>query len=210
MPRKARPAKQPEIRHIRLALKLSQPKFAQRLGVSAETYRTWDSGRRAIPEAWLDKARALAVLDDPRRLWSLRDLAVELSVHVRTLRDAARSGRLDVVYENRVVFRNPVPRTTLGAAQAFMQRYYKRCYSRFSPKPQAPDRVSVPVDWHRRLLRVRGELGLTQTQLAEQVGAASKAVVYQWESRKRKPSPVFWERIERLLLGRDRDVVRSD
>jgi hypothetical protein len=30
------------------------------------------------------------------------------------------------------------------------------------------------------------------------VGAAGKAVVYQWESGKRQPSPVFWLRIERL------------
>ena len=28
--------------------------------------------------------------------------------------------------------------------------------------------------------------------------AAGKAVVYQWETRKRKPSPVFWTRIEHL------------
>ena len=27
------------------------------------------------------------------------------------------------------------------------------------------------------------------------VGAARKAVVYQWEARKRCPSPVFWQRI---------------
>jgi hypothetical protein len=30
------------------------------------------------------------------------------------------------------------------------------------------------------------------------VGAAGKAVVYQWETGRRKPSPVFWLRIERL------------
>jgi hypothetical protein len=41
-------------------------------------------------------------------------------------------------------------------------------------------------------------LGLSQRQLASKVGAAGKAVVYQWESDKRKPSPVFWLRIERL------------
>ena len=34
-------------------------------------------------------------------------------------------------------------------------------------------------------------------QLAARVGAASKAVVYQWESGKRKPSSVFWLRVER-------------
>jgi transcriptional regulator with XRE-family HTH domain len=41
-------------------------------------------------------------------------------------------------------------------------------------------------------------LGLTQAQFADKIGAASKAVVYQWESKKRKPSPVFWQRIEEL------------
>jgi len=30
------------------------------------------------------------------------------------------------------------------------------------------------------------------------LGAASKAVIYQWESGKQKPSPVFWLRVERL------------
>lgn len=44
-----------EIRDLRLRLQLSQPQFANLLGVSAETYRTWDSGRRAVPLAWLDK-----------------------------------------------------------------------------------------------------------------------------------------------------------
>jgi transcriptional regulator with XRE-family HTH domain len=43
-----------------------------------------------------------------------------------------------------------------------------------------------------------GYYGLSQRQLADKVGAASKAVVYQWESGKRKPSQVFWLRIERL------------
>jgi DNA-binding XRE family transcriptional regulator len=45
---------------------------------------------------------------------------------------------------------------------------------------------------------VRRRLRLSQQQLAAKVGAASKAVVYQWECGKRKPSPVFWLRIERL------------
>ena len=37
--------------------------------------------------------------------------------------------------------------------------------------------------------------GLSQGQLATLVGAARKAVVYQWEARKRTPSPPFWQRI---------------
>jgi hypothetical protein len=37
---------------------------------------------------------------------------------------------------------------------------------------------------------------MTLAQFATQVGAARKAVVYQWESRKRCPSPLFWRRIQ--------------
>jgi putative transposase len=188
-----------EIRAIRLRLGLSQPQFATLLGVSADTYRTWDSGRRVVSDAWLDIARALAATNDPHRLWSLQALATELGVHVRTLRDAARVGRLDVVYENRVVFRNPIPRASLTAGRRFMERYYRRSYSRFAAMPHVPEQLSLPSDWNRRLVQIRRELQLTQEGLAERIGAAGKAVVYQWESGKRKPSPVFWRRIEALI-----------
>ena len=198
MPGQMRPAGPNEIRRLRWRLRLSQPQFARVLGASPETYRTWDAGRRAVPDALLGKARELAAVEDPRRLWSLQELAAELGVHVRTLRDAARSGRLDVTYENRVVFRHPIRRATMAAGRAFMERYYKQSYSRFALKPQAPAPTCVPPDYARRLLEVRGRLRLTQTQLAEQIGAAGKAVIYQWESRRRLPSPVFWRRIERL------------
>jgi DNA-binding transcriptional regulator YiaG len=206
MPRPARQAGASELRSLRLRLRLSQSQFAALLGVSSETYRTWDCGRRPVPETWLGKARAFALTHDPRRLWPLRDLATELGVHVRTLRDAARSGRLHVVYENRVVFRNPIPKATLAAGRAFMDRYYKRSYSRFAPRPQAPERPQVPPDWRRRLLHVRSALHLTQARLADRIGAASKAVVYQWESGKRKPSPIFWRRIEELEIPNDSEV----
>ncbi len=36
--------------------------------------------------------------------------------------------------------------------------------------------------------------------LARLVGAAGKAVVYQWEARKRTPSPLFWQRIIALRV----------
>jgi hypothetical protein len=40
--------------------------------------------------------------------------------------------------------------------------------------------------------------------LARRIGAAGKAVVYQWESRKRTPSPVLWQQVMRLqLVGTD-------
>jgi hypothetical protein len=41
-------------------------------------------------------------------------------------------------------------------------------------------------------------LRLSQAQLAERLGAASKAVVYQWEAQKRRPSPILWQRIEKV------------
>src|SRR5580765_7678351 len=87
-----------EIRSLRLRLQLSQPQFAALLGVSAETYRTWDSGRRAVPEAWLARAHGLTTTDDPGQLLPLHQLAQELGVHVRTLRHAARAGRLVVTF----------------------------------------------------------------------------------------------------------------
>ena len=201
MPQQTPPPGSREIRRLRLLLQLSQPAFARLLGVSTETYRAWDSGRRTVSDTWLDQARALAAAEDPGRLWSLQVLATELGVHVRTLRDAARRGRLDVTYENRVVFRNPIPRATMAAGRAFMARYYKQSYSRFAVKPPVPAQTQVPSDYAQRLLDVRQRLRLTQTELAIEIAAASKAVVYQWESGKRRPSPVFWKRIEQLMTS---------
>jgi DNA-binding transcriptional regulator YiaG len=51
----------------------------------------------------------------------------------------------------------------------------------------------IPADYDDQIRRVRRRLGLTQAQFAARVGAARKAVVYQWESRKRCPSPLFWQ-----------------
>ena len=187
-----------EFRELRSRLGLSQARFADLLGVSADTYRSWDSGRRAAPAGLLAKARELTATNEPNRLWSLQELATQLGVHVRTLRHAVRSGRLEVTYGNRVVFRNPVPRATLAAGRAFLERYYKRSYSRYAPKPLPPAPTRVPSDCALRIRRLRCDLRLTQAQLAEQIGAAGKAVVFQWESGKRRPSTVFWERIEKL------------
>jgi DNA-binding XRE family transcriptional regulator len=63
-------------------------------------------------------------------------------------------------------------------------------------------RVTVPANYASTLVGLRHRLGLSQAQLAANVGAAGKAVVYQWESGKRTPSPVFWLRIERLQRQR--------
>jgi hypothetical protein len=44
--------------------------------------------------------------------------------------------------------------------------------------------------------------------LARRIGAAGKAVVYQWESRKRTPSPVLWQRVLELERGRTRAATK--
>ena len=70
--------------------------------------------------------------------------------------------------------------------------------------PRAPLTWSaVPIDYDVRIRAVRRSLGLSQARFAARVGAARKAVVYQWETRKRCPSPVFWQRIEILCRTDD-------
>lgn len=70
-------------------------------------------------------------------------------------------------------------------------------------EPEEPVAVA-PKDCDRRIVALRQRLRLSQGELAAAVGAAGKAVVYQWESRKRCPSPVFWARIELLEHARGR------
>src|SRR5437899_10368457 len=50
----------------------------------------------------------------------------------------------------------------------------------------------VPDDFDRLLRALGARLQLTQSGLGERVGAAHKAGVYQWESRRRRPSPALW------------------
>ena len=62
---------------------------------------------------------------------------------------------------------------------------------------------TVPPDCAVRIRNLRQQLGMTLTEFAAQVGAACKAVVYQWESQKRCPSPLSgnafktWKRVAR-------------
>jgi DNA-binding transcriptional regulator YiaG len=55
--------------------------------------------------------------------------------------------------------------------------------------------VTLPEDYADRIMLSRHGLRLTLAEFAARIGAANKAVVYQWESGKRKPSPVFSSRI---------------
>ena len=87
---------------------------------------------------------------------------------------------------------------TREAAALFMATWYRRTYGRGQRRLVAVCRVTVPANYAATLVGLRFRLGLSQEQFAGKVGAASKAVIYQWESGKRKPAPMFWLRIERL------------
>ena len=58
--------------------------------------------------------------------------------------------------------------------------------------------TSVPEDYDVQLKALRRHLDISQAGFARLVGAAGKAVVYQWEARNRTPSPLFWQRVHEL------------
>ena len=188
-----------EIRELRQSIALSQEEFARLLDVPLETLRTWDSARRTPPSDVQVRARqAIAEHQRQHELLSLDALASEFGIHQRTLRDAVRVGRLEVQLSTRSAFGRPIRRATRAAVLAYQQRYYRRSYSRTMRKPPTPTPIIVPVDYAERVTLTRHGLRLTLSGFAAQIGAANKAVVYQWESGKRRPSPVFWARIVAL------------
>ena len=186
------------LRECRIALGQSQTAFAAMLGVSPESYRTWDAGRRATPPKMLARARALATHHDDHTLLPLPVLALLVGVHVKTLRAAARDGRLPVTYDTRTTFRRLRARATLAAATQFRHAYYGR-QVRPADQREPLTWASVPEDYDVQIRTLRRARGVSQAQLARLVGAARKAVVYQWEVRKRTPSPPFWQRIAALF-----------
>jgi DNA-binding transcriptional regulator YiaG len=192
------PASVSVLREIRTRLGFSQVECAARLAVAVETFRTWDSGRRAPPTDVVRRAEALTVKPRSQDRLPLQVLADELHVHVRTLRAAARDGRLQATFSQRPYFGKLTATATREAGARFMETWYRRSYGRGIRRPVAVCRVAVPATYAVQLVRLRLRLGLSQRQLAIKVHAASKAIVYQWESGKRKPSPVFWLRIQRL------------
>ena len=103
------------LRECRIALGQSQAAFALMLGASPESYRTWDAGRRATPPKLLARARALATHRNDQELLPLPVLALLIGVHVKTLRAAARDGRLSVTYDTRTTFRRLRARATPAA-----------------------------------------------------------------------------------------------
>ena len=185
------------LREYRIALGQSQAAFAAMLGVSPESYRPWDAGRRATPLQVMARARALATHRDDHALFPLPVLALLVGVHVKTLRSAARDGRLSVTYDTQTTFRRLRARATPAAAKAFRRSYYGRTV-RPADRRAPLTWTSVPADYDAQIRALRRARGLSQGQLATLVGAARKAVVYQWEARKRTPSPLFWQRFVAL------------
>ena len=189
-----------EVRDLRRTIGLGQREFAALLTVPLETFRTWDSGRRQIPAPMLQRARA-AISDHARQteLLPLAQLANEFHVHIRTLRAAVRTGRLDAHFSVKSVFGRPLRFATRAATERFMATHYRR----FGGQQVCPAPLpTVPPDYDQRLRSLRRQFRLTQDGLARCIGAAGKAVVYQWESRKRTPSPVLWQRVEALCRAR--------
>jgi DNA-binding transcriptional regulator YiaG len=182
------------LRALRRAADLSQQECAALIDVPVNTFRMWDSGLRPAPPHVLQRTQ-VAVTAHVRdaELVSLDQLASELGVHQRTLRAAARTGRLQVTFSSRSVFGRPIRLATRAAAHAFMRKDYGRYAGQ---SPAAAPLPLVPPNYDERLKLLRRRLQLTQHDLAYRIGAANKAVVYQWESRQRTPSPVFWKRVE--------------
>jgi ribosome-binding protein aMBF1 (putative translation factor) len=157
----------------------------------------------------LTRANELALRHNPHELLSFETLARLIHVHVRTLHAAAKDGRLRVTYDTRTTFRRPRSRATLADAETFRHVYFERAvWPKARPAPLTWSQI--PPDSADQIRRVRQRLGLTQTQFAARVGAARKAVVYQWESRKRCPSPLFWERVRGLSAAGTSERIPLD
>lgn len=186
------------IRSIRLAAGASQADFAARLGVALESYRPWDTGRRSAPPEVLAHAAALVPVGQEDQPLGLPVLARLIGVSVFRLREAARDGRLVVTYGNRTTYGHPIPQATRAAGAAYKRQFFGK-KARWVARPNAPQWLATPPeDFDRQIADFRRRYSLSQTQLAARIGVAGRAVIYQWESRKRRPSPLLWRRIEAL------------
>lgn len=186
-----------DLRAVRLRAGFTQEDLARLLGVPVNTLRMWDSGLR--PTLAYVVARVTRLLEAHARdteVLRLHALAVEFGMHVRTLQAAARTGRLQTQFSTRSVFGRPMRFATRAAVRTFREEHYRR----FQGQQVCP--VPLPVvsaDYDTQIRQLRLRLGLTLGQFAARIGAANTAVIYQWESRKRAPSPVFWLAIDAVL-----------
>lgn len=169
------------LRHLRRDADLSQRDLAGLLDVPLNTFRMWDSGLRPVPARMRLRARA-AVEHHAQQteLLPLAELAKEFRVHLRTLQAAVRTGRLAAYFSAKSVFGRPRRLATRAATEQFMTAHYRRFRGQSICPPPLP---TVPHDYPQQLRALRRQLRLTQTHLARRIGAAGKAVIYQWESK---------------------------
>jgi DNA-binding XRE family transcriptional regulator len=147
--------------------------------------------------------KATALLDEhlANSEWrSLPALAEELGVHRRTLETAVRRGRLAVRLACRSVFGRPLQLATRAEGLRFSREDFGVSGRTRPGHATLPKLAEVPDDYAARIRGLRLWLDMTLNDFAKYIGAANKAVVYQWESGKRKPSPVFWDRIDAVAL----------
>ena len=195
------------LRQWRRDADLSQRDLAGLLDVPLNTLRMWDSGLRPVPARILLRAQA-AIEHHAHQtaLLPLAELAREFRVHIRTLQAAVRTGRLAAHFSVKSVFGRPRRLATRASAERFMATHYRR----FGGQAICPAPLpTIPHDYDRQLRALRRRLRLTQAGLAQRIGAAGKAVIYQWESRKRMPSPVLWQQVLRLQRAGVRTVDAS-
>ena len=145
----------------------------------------------------------LAAHRDDHALLPLPGLALLIGVHVKTLRAAARDGRLPVTYDTQTTFRRLRARARPTAA-----RQFRRSQKELAPIPlpcggladrrEPPRWASVPGDYDAQIRALRCARGFSQAQLATLVGAVRKAGVFHCGARKRKGTPghnvrPFWK-----------------
>jgi hypothetical protein len=156
---------------------LSQRQLADLLDIPLNTFRMWDSGLRRPPAQVVTRTReTLAAQARRHELLPLARLAQELGVHIRTLQAAARTGRLKTQFNARSVIRSPDAFRLAGRGRAVRRPALALLRWTGEMPGSLP---TVPDDYDKRLRDVRRRRCLTQGALAQRIGAAGKAVVYQ-------------------------------
>jgi transcriptional regulator with XRE-family HTH domain len=132
------------LRRYRLQLRLTQEAFAAHLNVPDETYRTWKSGRRAVPPPIITHCRRL-VETECGQLLPLQLLGSEFGIHVRPLRKAAHDGRLTAKVSSRTAFGKPIAFASRDAVARFKGTYYRK--TTWWNRPAPVSTVNVPADY---------------------------------------------------------------